>query len=130
MTESDKKFIAEWEASKKLGWVKYSLIHGFSANLIYFVLNGLLLLGTNSLIEAFLSQEAFIRFMVYLPLLMLGQAFVMWPVHEWTYKRKIKTEKETRLIPTLENKTNIDNIVIPKKVSPFIVKERSLFSKK
>lgn len=94
MKKSDEKYLADWEATRKTGRLKYGLLHGTLWGVLVFLLHGLWELADHTFREAYLSQGAGVYLLMLVAGGILMYATVMWGINERFYRSK-KKERET-----------------------------------
>lgn len=129
MNEKDLTFIKDWEEMRERGKVYYSLYIGSIAGIIAFILNRFANHRENGFMEMYFSYEAFLNLTITLPVMIVAYGLMMWPIHEYYYKKKKKIQNDLKLIPKEKReKYNIkiddeeqEKIAIPNK---FIIKKK------
>lgn len=89
MNKSDEKFVKNWEQSRRLGRIKYGMIHGsiFAVLVITFVKITTYLIGEN---DTLFSWNALTEYGVGILLGILFFSSFMWWLNERMYKTRIE----------------------------------------
>jgi hypothetical protein len=86
MKESDKKFLATWEETRKKGLLHYILINGVIWGAVVFLFATLFDLTEKSFAEAYLSLKALGKFASFLVAGVFFYSPTMWWYYNWRYK--------------------------------------------
>jgi|GEM_PF-871849 len=88
MKRSDEKFLADWEAVRRRGRLKYGLIHGPIWGVLVFLIHGLFALTDHTFTEAYLSKDAGIYLLLMVAGGILMYTTIMWPINDRFYRKK------------------------------------------
>lgn len=88
MKRSDAKFIKNWKETQKLGWIKFSLIHGSLFGIIAFIITNFISFAISSFSEDLINSGLIIEFLIWLFGGILVYGPVMWATNQYLFDKK------------------------------------------